>query len=124
MGLFSWAKPVDKAIDIVGSVAKTGMDIWDNSTLTSQEKLEGFKDLLAATKSQATSISRRQLLWFVMGCNGFTILLAIMYNAMGMTERLDGLIVIMETWKMGWAFVGAVSFYFLTQVTLPGTKKE
>ena len=61
MGLFSWNKPVDKALDIVGTVAKSGMAIWDNSNLTDQEKLEGFKGLLEATKSQATSISRRQL---------------------------------------------------------------
>ena len=124
MGIFSWAKPVDKALDIVGTVAKTGMEIWDNSNLTSQEKLEGFKDLLAATKSQATSISRRQLLWFVMGCNGFSFLLAIIYNALGWEARLDGLIEIVIAWKMGYAFVGAVSFYFLTQVTLPGSKKD
>ena len=111
----SWFNSADKALEIVGDVAGKGMEIWDNSSFTGQERGEMLTKLLAATKSQATSISRRHLLWFIMATTGSTLALAIMYNALGWTVRLDGLILIIDTFKIAWAFVSAVSFYYLTQ---------
>ena len=122
MGVFNWSKPLDKAVDIVKGVADTGMHIWDNSTLTSQEKMTGFKEMLLATKSQATSISRRYLLCFIIGANTLTLILAVFYSAIGATTRLDELVEIMEVWKLGWAFVAVCSFYLLTQVTMGKSK--
>ncbi len=105
----------DKALGIVGTVASKGMEIWDNSDFTSEERGEMLKELLAATKSQATSISRRHLLWFIMATTGFTLVLAVVYNALGWDVRLTGLLSIIETFKIAWAFVSATSFYYLTQ---------
>jgi len=51
MSIFNWKSSVDKAIDVVGDTAKSGMEMWDNSDFTSQEKSNLFIKLLAATKS-------------------------------------------------------------------------
>ena len=118
-----WGKnPIEKAIDVVGSVADKGMSIWDNSDFTAQEKGGLFIKLLAATKSQATSISRRHLLWFVMSITGATLLLALLYNHFGMESQYKGLVEIVETWKIAWGFVSAVTFYYLTQFSGAGKK--
>ena len=119
-----WGKnPIEKAIDVVGSVANQGLSMWDESDFTAQEKSKLFVDLLAATKSQATSISRRNLLWFIISMTGVTLLLALLYNHLGMVKQYDGLVEIIEVWKIGWAFVGTVSFYFLTQFSGAGRTK-
>ncbi len=119
--MFGFGKnPIEKAIDVVGGVANKGMDMWDNADFKPQEKSELFLKLLAATKSQATSISRRHLLWFIMAVTGLTLILAVFYSAMGWTEEFNGLVKIVETWKIAWAFVSAVTFYYLTQFTGAG----
>lgn len=114
--MFGWGKSsIEKAVDVVGSVADKGMGMWDASKFTAQETAGFFLKLMAATKSQATSISRRHLLWFIMSLSGSSFILAVIYNALGWTDRLDGLVSLVETWKIGYAFVAAVSFYYLTQ---------
>ena len=120
MGLFDWKSSVDKALDVVGDTASKGMDMWDNSDFTAQEKSGLFIKLLAATKSQGTSIRRGILLKFVIAVSGSTLLLALVYNHFGMTTQYDGVVAAAETWKVGWSFVGAVSFYFLTQFSGAG----
>ena len=114
MGWFGKSS-VDKAIDVVGGVAKTGMGIWDASNFTSQESAAHLLKMLEATKSQATSISRRHLLWFIMMLTGMSFTIAIIYNAMGWTIRLNGMMEIIKAWKIGWAWIAAVSFYYVTQ---------
>ena len=118
----SWfgANATEKAIGVVDKVVTSGMKIWDNSTLTSQEASELFIRLLAATKSQATSISRRQLLWFVITENALLLILAAYYNHNGMETKLDGLMIIADQLKAGWSLMAAVSFYYITQVTGAG----
>jgi hypothetical protein len=112
-----WGKnPIEKAVDVVGNVADKGMKIWDSSDFTAQERGKLFVELLEATKSQATSISRRHLLWFVMSLTGLSIVAAMVYNHLGMTEELQGLKDIIETWKVGYAFVSALSFYYFAHI--------
>ena len=114
--MFGFGKSsIEKAVDIVGGVAKGGMSMWDNSDFTSQEKAAHMLKLLEATKSQGTSISRRDLLWFIMGLTGFSFVLALIYSAAGWNDRVDSIIALMDAFKIGWAFVAAVSFYYLTQ---------
>ena len=118
--MFGFKSSVDKALDVVSNTASKGMDMWDKSDFTAQEKSNLFIKLLAATKSQATSISRRQLLKFIIAMTGSTLLLALVYNHFGMKPQYDGLVEIIEVWKIGWSFVGAVGFYFLTQFSGAG----
>ena len=114
MGWFGKSS-IDKAIDVVGGVTSTGMAMWDSSDFTPQEKAAHQLKLLEATKSQGTSISRRDLLHVILVLTGSSFALAVIYNALGWQDRLDGLAGIMEAWKIGWAFVASVSFYYLTQ---------
>lgn len=110
----------DKALGIIDKVAEKGLKIWDSSNFTPQDRSEMMEKLLLATKSQATSISRRQLLYFIIGLTSFFIFIAVIYNAMGMTTELNGLLSIAEQFKVSWAFVAAVSFYYITQVSMKG----
>ena len=121
MTLFNWKNPIDKAVDIVGDVAEKGMSMWDSSKFTPQEQAGFFAKLLEATKSQATSISRRHLLYFVLALTTLSFSIAVYYNETGQTEKLTGLKEIVETWKIGYAFVAAVSFYYFAHFT--GGKK-
>lgn len=110
----------DKALGIVDTIASKGMKIWDSSNFTAQDKSEMMEKLLAATKSQATSISRRHLLWFIMATTGSLLILAVIYGALGWDARLATLLQIVEVFKISWAFVAAVSFYYITQVSMRG----
>jgi hypothetical protein len=116
MSIFSWKKPIDAAVDVVKKVADTGMHIWDNSDFTGQERAASLLEFLAATKSQATSISRRHLLWFILLMNGWFALLAASYSAMGMEAEYKAVLEIVDTFKFGWAFVTAVGFYFAAHI--------
>lgn len=118
MGWFGLSS-IDKAIDVVGGVANGAVKIWDNSNFMPQEKGDLLEKLLKATKSQATSISRRHLLTFIMATTGMTLIIAVIYNALGWTEELKGLLEIIEVFKIAWAFVSAVAFYYLTQFSGP-----
>ena len=122
--MFGFGKSaIDKGLSIVSSVADKGMSMWDNSDFKPQEKSEMFMKLLEATKSQGTSLRRGYLLNFVMVTMASTLLLAAYYNHMGMETEYKGLVEIIDTWKIGWAFVASVSFYYLTQFQPFGVKK-
>ena len=122
--MFGFGKSaIDKAVDIVGGVADKGMSMWDNADFKPQEKSDMFIKLVEATKSQGTSLRRGRLLDFILLAMASTLLLAVYYNHMGMTAEYDGLVKIIDTWKIGWSFVGGVSFYFLTQFQPFGVKK-
>ncbi len=110
----------DKALGIVDNVADKAMRIWDSSSFTPQDRAEMMEKLLTATKSQATSISRRHLLWFVMATTGSLLILAVIYGALGWDARLVTLLKIVEVFNISWAFVAAVSFYYVTQVSMKG----
>ena len=114
---------VDKAVDIVGGAVSKGMDIWDNADFTPADRADMFSRLAESMKSQATSISRRKLLKFIIAAMTLSFLLLVVYNQLGMKAQFDGVIAIVEELKIGWAFVGAVSFYYLTQFQPFGVKK-
>jgi hypothetical protein len=113
---------VDKAVDIVGGAAKSAIDIWDKSDFTGQERSNLFIKTVEMTKSVATSLSRRHLLYFIMAGIGLVLLIAVAYNHFGMTVELKGLMWIVAELKLGWAFVSAVSFYYLTHLVGAGKK--
>ena len=122
--MFGFGKSsIDKAVGVIGDVANKGMSMWDKADFKDEEKSEMLLKLIEATKSQGTSLRRGRLLDFILVGMTSTLLLAGYYNHMGMTAEYDGLVKIIDTWKIGWAFVGAVSFYYLTQFQPFGVKK-
>lgn len=122
MGWFGKSS-IDKAVDIVGGAVSKGMDIWDDSSFSPEEKGKMFEKLANSMKSQATSISRRKLLKFIIGAMTLSFVMALGYNHFGMKAQYDGVLETVEALKIGWAFVGAVSFYYLTQFQPFGVKK-
>ncbi len=122
--MFGFGKgSMDKAIDVVGGAVDKGMSIWDNADFTPADKADMFAKLAEAMKSQATSISRRNLLKFIIATMTLSFVMLGVYNHFGMTEQFNGIIKIVDELKIGWSFVGAVSFYYLTQFQPFGIKK-
>ena len=52
-------KPIDAAAEVMTTVAKSGMEMWDNKDFKPQERAVMALRWVTALKSQATSISRR-----------------------------------------------------------------
>jgi len=90
----------DKALGIVDTIASKGMAIWDSKDFTPQDKAGMMAKLLAATKSQATSISRRHLLWFIMATTGSLLILAVIYGALGWDAELKTLLQIVGAFEV------------------------
>ena len=122
--MFGFGKSsIDKAVDIVGGAVTKGMSMWDKADFKPEEKSDMFMKLVEATKSQGTSLRRGNLLTFIMITMSSTLLVAMYYNHNGMEAEYKGLVEIIAEWKIGWSFVAAVSFYYLTQFQPFGVKK-
>ena len=122
--MFGFGKSsIDKAVDIVGGAVTKGMSMWDKADFKPEEKSDMFMKLVEATKSQGTSLRRGNLLTFIMITMSSTLLVAMYYNHNGMEAEYKGLVEIIAEWKIGWAFVASVSFYYLTQFQHFGVKK-
>jgi hypothetical protein len=122
MGLLSRLLGTDKAVEGIKNVAESGMNMWDMSTMTAQERIIAFKETVKAMSSEATALSRRHLLWMIIGLNSFAFFIGVMWVALGCDDRVVKLIELVEAFKLGWAFAGAVSFYYLTHI-VNGKKK-
>lgn len=123
MSIFGKLLGTDKAVEGIKNVAEHGMKMWDYSTMTAQERIIAFKETVKAMSSDATAISRRHLLWMIIGLNSFAFFLGVIWIALGWADRVDSLIELVEVFKLGWAFVSAVGFYFLTHI-VNGTRKK
>lgn len=112
----------DKAVSGVVDIAKKGMDMWDMSSLTLQEKLVAFQQLVKATASKETAISRRIIVWALTGMIGFALIIGTIWIGLGATERVEQLIALVEALKIAWAWGAGVTFYFLAHLTIGGKK--
>ena len=116
MSIFGKLLGTDKAVEGIKNVAESGMKIWDMSTMTAQERIVAFKETVKAMSSDATAISRRHLLWMIIALNSFAFFLGVIWISLGWSDRVNSLIDLVEAFKLGWAFAGAVGFYFLTHI--------
>jgi hypothetical protein len=106
----------EQAIDHIGNVASKGMDIWDMSNFTPQERVAAFERLAKVTGSQETAISRRILLWALVIAINSCLSLGSIWVALGELDKVSNLIDLVHALKLDWAFVSAVSFYYLTHI--------
>ena len=111
MGIFSNA---DKIANGVIDIGKKGMEMWDQSKFNPQEQLAAFSNLMAITKSEATARSRRVLLWGLLAFISVAFSIGLYYVQTEQGLKLTALINLVNELKIGWGFVSAVSFYFLT----------
>ena len=116
MSIFSKLLGVDKAVEGISTIANKGMDILDASSFTPQERVAAFERLAKVMSSKETALSRRILLWAILGLNGLAFIVGMIWTAFGDTERVNDLIALVEAFKLGWAFTAAVGFYYLAHV--------
>ena len=112
----------DKAVSGVMDIAKKGMDMWDMSSLTLQERLVAFQQLVKATASKETAISRRIIVWALTGMIGLSLAVGIIWIQFGQDEKVAQLIALVEALKIAWAWGAGVTFYFLAHLTIGGKK--
>lgn len=112
----------DKAVSGVVDIAKQGMDMWDMSNLTQQEKMVAFQLLVKTTASKETAISRRIIVWSLTAMIGFALVVGTIWISFGATERVGSLIELVEALKIAWAWGAGVTFYFLAHLTIGGKK--
>ena len=93
------------------------MVMWDMKDFTRQERVVAFERLAKVMGSKETALSRRILLWAIIGLNGFAFVIGVIWVALEDSARVASLIELVVAFKLGWAFVAAVGFYFLTHVT-------
>lgn len=107
----------DKAIEGVVTVATKGMDLLDMSKMTAQERIIAFKEIVKATSSGATAISRRHLLWAILGGNGLSLVVGLFWVALDDMTRLDNTIKLTQVVMGSPAMLACISFYLLTHIT-------
>ena len=112
----------DKAISGVVDIAKKGMDMWDMSNLTHQERLQAFQLLVKTTSSKETAISRRIIVWSLTGMIGLSLAVGIVWIQFGQDDKVAQLIALVEALKIAWAWGAGVTFYFLAHLTIGGKK--
>ena len=112
----------DKAVSGVMDIAKKGMDMWDMSSLTLQERLVAFKELVKATSSKETAISRRIIVWALTGMIALALVVGIVWIQFGQDEKVVQLIALIDYLKIAWAWGAGVTFYFLAHLTIGGKK--
>ena len=122
MSLLSKFLGTDRAIDGVVDIGKKGMDMWDMSSFTPQEKVAAFERLAKVTGSKETAISRRIIIWVLTGIITLAFAIGSIWVGLGSTEKVDGLVALIHALKIDWAFGVGVAFYFLTHV-VGGFKK-
>lgn len=116
MSFFSKLLGVDKAVEGVTHIASTGMSMWDMSKFTPQEQVAAFERLAKVTSSKETSISRRIIIWVLMGIIAYSFVLGTIWIAYDAPEKVTALIELVHALKIDWAFGGGIAFYFLTHV--------
>ena len=131
MSLFGKLLGSDKAISIAGDTLNSGMSMLDNAFHTDEEKAAHkakmfdnwvkFQNVLS-NESSPTSLSRRVILWFIMGMVTFTLLVCTVLIIFGFETRYDQMIDLFEKLKIGWSFTAVVTTYFITNF-LPGRSK-
>jgi len=112
----------DKAVSGVMDIAKKGMDIWDMSKLTHQERLQAFVIAVKATASKETAISRRIIVWSLTAMISFCLVVGTIWIGLGSTEKVDQLVLLVEALKIGWGWGVSLTFYFLAHLTIGGKK--
>lgn len=123
MSWFSLFKSSDKAMDAVTGVAKGGMEMLDEAFYTDQEKEENrqaiFANWLEGQKlfnqqTSPTARSRRLVVWGVTALVAYGVVLCsllIVFDPMS-EVKVNAIMQVYAVMQIGWAFVGAVSFYF------------
>jgi hypothetical protein len=122
MGWFGKLLGTDKALDTASDLAKSGMDMLDNAFYTDQERAETKGRImdtwlstqkLIAEQSTPTAISRRIIAWGVLSLVWLAVAVGMAVILMdGNIDKINGIIGLLDSMQIGWAFVSIIVFYF------------
>jgi len=132
--LFLGGKTAETVADTLKDSAKSTFGILDEAFHTDQEKAEAKAKAVDAyieiykttmTESTGTAEARR---WFLQAITNFIMTMAVcalLAMVFGHPEIKDSIIEVVREFQLGWAFVAAVGFYFMTHVAaaIMGKKK-
>lgn len=121
MGWFGKLLGTDKALDVIDTVAKGGLDLLDNAFYTDEEKANirmkqanlwlKMHDTVAK-QSAPTAISRRIIAWAVVGMAMFSLLVGTVLLFLKMDEMLVKFLDLVSTVGITTAFPLVIGFYF------------
>lgn len=128
--LLTGAPAVDKVASTIQESAKSTFGLIDNAFYTDQEKatakaeaLKMYSELIKTTTQESTGTAEARR-WFLQTITNFMMALALI----GIVSEIAGYPHVAGTiktyvveWQFGWAFVSAVSFYYLTQFAAAAT---
>jgi len=130
--LFLGGKAAENVSETLRESAKSTFSILDEAFHTDQEKSEAkaqavqaYIDIYKTTmaESSGTAEARR---WFLQTITNFMLLMAvvcIIAKWFGRPDLSDTVIQVVVEFQLGWAFVAAVGFYFMTHVAAAITGK-
>ena len=122
MSIISKLLGMDKVIEGGIDIAKSGMKIWDNADFTAQERTSAFINTVKVMASKETALSRRILLWALICMVGFVLVVGVIWIGLGADDRVVQLVALVEALKIGYGFVAAIGFYYLTHIVKGGKK--
>ena len=117
--LFGGSEAAKKTLDLASDSIR-GIGTWiDERKLTDEEKVKyaaeatkAHLELIKATANENSvrSITRRYLAWAIVGTCLFAFLLSVALWLAG--KPVDGIVKLVEAFRLGWAFTAVVVFYF------------
>jgi hypothetical protein len=123
--LFIGGKTAENVSETLKDSAKATFGILDEAFHTDQEKSEAKAQAVAAyieiykttmSESTGTAEARR---WFLQTITNFIMTMAVgalLAVLFGRPDIKDSIVLVVTEFQLGWAFVAAVGFYFMTHV--------
>lgn len=123
--LFVGGKTAENVSETLKDSAKATFGILDEAFHTDQEKSEAKAQAVAAyieiykttmSESTGTAEARR---WFLQTITNFIMTMAVgalLAVLFGRPDIKDSIVLVVTEFQLGWAFVAAVGFYFMTHV--------
>lgn len=128
--LFTGAPAADKVAATIQDSAKSTFSLIDSAFYTDQEKaaakgeaLKMYSELIKTTTQESTGTAEARR-WFLQTITNFMMSLAligIVAEVFGYSSVSAIIKDYVVSWQFGWAFVSAVSFYYLTQFAAAAT---
>ena len=128
--LLTGAPAVDKVASTIQESAKSTFGLIDNAFYTDQEKatakaeaLKMYSELIKTTTQESTGTAEARR-WFLQTITNFMMALALIGIVAEVAGYPNVSAIIKDyvvNWQFGWAFVSAVSFYYLTQFAAAAT---
>lgn len=123
--LFTGGKTAENVSETLKESAKATFGILDEAFHTDQEKSEAkaeavkaYIDIYKTTMQESTGTAEARR-WFLQAITNFIMTMAVcalMAQVSGRDDIKNAIVEVVREFQLGWAFVAAVGFYFMTHV--------